>query len=497
MKTIFKTLALGALTLAAASCDQLVSETYGAYNSSTFPKTEADIKALLVGSVYEPFQSNQYAGLWCNSNRSIWVYNDMCTDILNCAWQDPMWSDLINVNFNNIQVEGPALLYRNNINTLTRMSNCIRTIEATNLDKDVKDGLIAQARCGRGWMTYLLYDLYGGLQLPTEEVMDNPAGNVIVPRSSAEETAKYAEEDLLFAAKNLPARYHYGEADYGRFTAALAYTALMKLYMHDKRWTDAVECGKELMKPEYGFDLVRDYKDIFTLENEGNNETIFALCEDHGITIQNYLSQVLPSNYPTKNPNIVAFGGYKMQWSFYRTFEKGDRRLLTICAEYTTTSGLIRNEKTPGVELELGVVPIKYGEDPEDTGSGSAIDQIVYRFADVLTMQAEALARVANAPTQDAVDLLNRVRTRAGLSEKKLSDFPDLGTFLNAVLTERGHEGWCEGWRRPDLIRHDKFIAYAKLYKKSRTAEPYMVLFPIPQECINEGRGIILQNPGY
>ena len=35
-------------------------------------------------------------------------------------------------------------------------------------------------------------------------------------------------------------------------TKGLAYTVLMKLYMHEKNWAKAIECGRELMKPEYG-----------------------------------------------------------------------------------------------------------------------------------------------------------------------------------------------------------------------------------------------------
>ena len=119
------------------------------------------------------------------------------------------------------------------------------------------------------------------------------------------------------------------------------------------------------------------------------------------------------------------------------------------------------------------------------------------RYADVLTLQAEALARNANSVTQEAVDLLNMVRQRAGIPTYKVGDFGSLESFLNAVLTERGHELYFEGWRRSDLIRHGKFIAYAKLYKKSRTAAPHHVLFPLPQEIINEGRGLVVQNDGY
>ena len=48
-----------------------------------------------------------------------------------------------------------------------------------------------------------------------------------------------------------------------------------------------------------------------------------------------------------------------------------------------------------------------------------------------------------------------------------------------------------------DLIRFGKFVEYAKKYNKSTTVKDYMVLMPIPQDVITEGRGKVLQNPGY
>ena len=480
-----------------ASCE-LESSVYNAYNTTVFPKTEEDVNTLLVGGVYAPFRSNMFEGLFCSSNRGVQIYNDMCTDLGDCRWSDVYWFDLTNVNFNTNQVEAAPLIYRNNISTLSRMTNIIRTVqEMKTISEERKNKLLAQAYCGLGWMSYILYDMFGGIQIPTEESMANPAANIIVPRSSNEETAKYIETSLLKAAEYLPKTIKYGTADYGRFTAGAAYTILMHLYMHEGRWADAVEVGKELMNPEYGYELVPNYKDIFTLENEGNKETIWACTEDHGINTQLWLSEVLPSSYPRKNQNLQCWNGYRMPWQFFHTYEKGDRRLSTIISSYTSTAGVLYTEQTPRGELELGAIPMKYGEDPEDTGSGSAIDYIVLRYADVLTLQAEALARKNNAITQEAVDLLNMVRNRAGLASYSVGDFGNLDSFLNAVLTERGHELYFEGWRRSDLVRYGKFVAYAKLYKKSRTAAAHHVLFPIPQEIINEGRGKVLQNPGY
>lgn len=370
---ILKCLLASALTMGAAtSCDQLDSEVFDSYNTSVFPKTEKDVNSLLVGGVYAPFRNNMFAGLFSCNNRGVQIYNDMCTDLGDCEWEDVYWYDLINVSFNTNQVECPPLIYRNNINGVTRMTNIIRTIERMDvISEENKGKLIAQARCGRGWLVYIR------------------------------------------------------------------------------------------------------------------------------IQTQLWLSAVLSPICPTTNPNIVKWSGYRLPWQFVHSFEPGDKRMDVILTSVTSSAGSTYSESNPQKYMDKGAYPVKYGEDPEDTGSGSAIDWIVLRYADVLTLQAEALAREAGLVTAEAVELLNRVRNRAGLRSYSTSDFGSLEAFLDAVLEERGHELWFEGWRRSDLVRHDKFVAYAKLYKKSRTAAPHHVLFPIPQEIINEGRGLVVQNPGY
>ena len=42
------------------------------------------------------------------------------------------------------------------------------------------------------------------------------------------------------------------------------------------------------------------------------------------------------------------------------------------------------------------------------------------------------------------------VHTRAGLPAYTMADFAGADAFLEAVLTERGHELWFEGVRRSD-----------------------------------------------
>ena len=73
--------------------------------------------------------------------------------------------------------------------------------------------------------------------------------------------------------------------------------------------------------------------------------------------------------------------------------------------------------------------------------------------------------------------------------------------FLKAVLDERGWELYFEGNRRQDLIRYGIFVETIK--KKAQSMGKQTLVdenrhrFPIPQSIIDEGKGVIEQNPGY
>lgn len=78
----------------------------------------------------------------------------------------------------------------------------------------------------------------------------------------------------------------------------------------------------------------------------------------------------------------------------------------------------------------------------------------VIRYAEVLLNRAEALVRAGNTVTQEAVNLLNAVRTRSySAGAYNLSDFADAAAFYNAVLLERNMEFLGEGIRNMDLMR--------------------------------------------
>lgn len=478
------------------SCTNLESEMYDVINPSIFPVNGDDANALVTSAAYSPFRSDWYSGLWASSYDGIHVTTDMTTDLGYCQWNDVVWTDLLQMNFT-ANSTAPTAIYKKYIGDISKMTLTMDRIAPISMDETEKKRLDAELHCGRGWLAYILYDLYGPIQIASTDLLNNPLSDEVAPRVSQEDMVKFIEDDMNAAIAVLPATYKVSDTNYGRFTKGLAYTVLMKLYMHEKNWPKAIECGRELMKPEYGYGLMDNYKDIFTLENEGNKETIWACVCSRSVNQQLWLAHVLSSEYPTSNPNIQKWGGYRVPWEFYHTFDPSDKRLEVLVGDFVGTDGVRYNEQNPGSVLMSGALPIKYGEDPDATGEESQIDWIVYRYADVLTLMAEALVREGNAVTQEAVDLLNSVHTRAGLQAYTMSDFATVDSFLDAVLLERGHELWFEGVRRSDLIRYGKYIEYARTYKHSVTAQDYMNLMPLLQSVIDESKGKIAQNPGY
>lgn len=483
-------------TIFCSSCINLKSEMYDVINPGIFPTNEEDAKSLVTSAAYSPFRSNWYDGLYTSAQGGIHVISDMTTDIGDCQWNDPVWPDMIQMNFT-ANSNGLTDIYKKYICDISKMTLTMGRIANVPMNESTKMQLNAELHCGRGWLAYILYDMYGPIQIASLDILNNPLSDEVAPRVSQEEMVKFIEDDLQAAINVLPATYSISDKNYGRFTRGLAYTVLMKLYIHEKNWAKAIECGRELMKPEYGYKLMDNYKDIFTLENEGNAETIWACVCSRSVNQQMWLAHVLSSEYPTHNPNIQKWGGYRVLWSFYDTFEPIDKRLEVLVGDFVGEGGTRYNKQNPGSVLVKGAMPVKYGEDPDATGEESQIDWIVYRYADILTLLSEAIVRQDNAVTQEAVDLLNRVHTRAGLPAYIMPDFAGSDSFLEAILTERGHELWFEGVRRSDLIRYGRYIEYARKYKKSPTAQEYMKVMPLPQNVIDESKGKIIQNPGY
>lgn len=140
---------------------------------------------------------------------------------------------------------------------------------------------------------------------------------------------------------------------------------------------------------------------------------------------------------------------------------------------------------------------------------------VLFRMADILLMKAEALIWKGRAHWQEAIDIVNKVRTRANLTPKVVVlDEENEATMLeNYLLPERNIELAAEGKRWYDLLRYGRhkgfahkaaFIAIIQRYNATANAawissvlqNEYAWYLPIHADEIKNNK-LLVQNPYY
>lgn len=380
-------------------------------------------------------------------------------------------------------------------NCYASIRNCnlvLENIDAAPLDDTVKARLAAEARFVRCAAYYKLLMRYGGVPLRTSN-----AGDLETARSSAEEIGSFIETELLAAIDPLPklisevSGYQYGRATKG---AAMGY--LCKYYLNTRQWQKCADMAKKIM--DLGvYELWDDYTTLFTVENELKNKEFIWVYTSSPLDVGNELMNgSFPPQYASAVDGSMPFLPNMRNWarmdriydSFYNSFDENDARRKTILTEYINTAGkvisLLNNDNTR---------MFKYVPDPNSNGNAQGNDIPVIRYADILLARAEALNEMSG-PTQEAVDLINQVRTRSKVTPIQLGNYTKESLRAH-ILDERGWEFYGENLRRQDLLRHDVFIKKAKERGVS-IADDHHKLFPIPQPEIN-ANPLCTQNPGY
>ena len=485
------------------SCD-LEREDYTEISPETFPKTENDLR-LALNALYYDFLAD-WNCVYSANYGGYQVMSDMSTDALWSCWG---WEsdDLYYHQWTATMTGGVANYVYNNFSHyqfLSKARNTVRRIEQSDAPDEAKRLYIGEAEALRGWMALYLYDMFGPVPVASDEVLDEPETFNYIGRLTDEEYDQMMETDLRDAIANLPEK----ASQLGRMTKGAAMMILLKYYMIRGKFNQAETLAREMTGMEgRTFGLQADYNYVFSKEGEGNNEIILQVpCISSSSWTSNYMTaEALPSDMAWTDKS-TGWGGYVIPWAFYDTFEAGDQRALNLVTAYTSTStGQVVSRQSPGSgQLAYGALPLKYGKDQEMTGSQSGIDLVIYRYADVLLTLAECITRNGNV-NSEAVNLVNRVRNRAGLGNLPETQTSSKDVFLKAILAERGHEFWLEGLRRQDLIRFGVYheLANQRIAAANAAGKSYFTVtdahnrFFIPQSFIDESKSAIKQNPGY
>ncbi|RYY52352.1 MAG: RagB/SusD family nutrient uptake outer membrane protein [Chitinophagaceae bacterium] len=483
---IFLILPLAALLLNGCTKD-LVPKDYSEINPAIFPRSASDIEAM-VNACYYPLRGAYGDGIFSTSENGVMFVADATTEIMHGKY-GPQG----NASLHNFRSDDAAFTRYYDVfyNKISRMTTTIDLIQNSTVSENLKTKAIAEVRCARALLAYTLFDLYGPIVIAPLEVLKSPLTEVPLARLTNEEMVNYITADCEAAAADLPSP---SEAEYGRFSKALAIMINIRLNLHEKNWPKVVTLSNEVIAFNH-FSLDADYAGMWDLEGaKASNEVIWAIpCDYAGTSENQWQLMVLPSNYAPKG----GYGTISSTWWFYDRFEQDDKRKEMLIAEYTGTDGITYNRSSPGSYLDWGPIPLKIAEDAQRTSGLTTVDIIMYRYADILLSKAEAIAN-SGAPTQEAMDLVNVVRARAGLPAKLLSAYSSLSAFNDLILLERSHEFWCEnGQYRADLIRHGKFVSRAQEVHGTTTTGPNKVVYPFSLTAVAEGKGAFIQNPGY
>jgi hypothetical protein len=228
-----------------------------------------------------------------------------------------------------------------------------------------------------------------------------------------------------------------------------------RVFLYQQNWASANAKADEVIA--LGYTLAPAIADLFDAEGQDTPEDIFKLT-------------FTDSDYQ----NI----GY-----YYLSYNSGGRSEVAVDPNLIAVSDPADDRLAFGVNQNES--PAEGTKFPTPIG---AEDVHVIRFAEVILIKAEAMARLNNLDS--AVAEYNKIRVRALLPAHVLGvDVTTQQTVLDAIDLERRLELAFEGDRFADLVRTGRAQAVLGI-------PAYQEVLPVPLREIDVAPGIT-QNPGY
>ncbi len=408
----------------------------------------------------------------------------------------------------------------------------------------------AELKFLRAFYYWHIVETWGGVHFSLEETT---TAITTANRTPVETFNKQIIEDLVFAVANLPAT----TADYGRATKPAAQAFLARMYLSQKKYTEARDMALAVINGGYGFTLLPNYADLWKMSNLKNKEVVYAVNYSTNLTLNDLIDPILnPYGHsrgsnnghllfamkyddqpgmlrdiangrpfdrymPTRflldlfSENDARYdGSFQTVWYANSStrpagMKIGDTAIFTTKKVYAPAGKLYkifdRNTvyNTDGsVKDQLHYVSLSKFADPTRSSANeaqSARDVFVIRFAELYLIAAEAELGLGN-PDQ-AATYLNVVRSRAAKTGK-VADMQVSGSqvTLDFILDERAREFAGEQIRWFDLKRTGKLLERVKTDNpNAATIQNFNQVRPIPRTQMDAvtNPNEFKQNPGY
>ena len=493
----------GVLLLLAAGCNEeefLNRVPPQRYTPNNFFETEEQIRDATVGMY--PLARGLYTGAIFNYAE---LRSDNTTFEYNALDRGRMATEEIDYFLMNATNNLHENIYDPLYTGIARANYIIDRIEEVPFDDpELKLAREAEAYFFRGFFHYLLTLHFGPVVPRLEPLSDDGESLIGLERLPIETVYEMSVvPDLEFAIEHLPVAWDRDQI--GRVTRGAARMALAKAHFARRDFAAALPLLDAIVASG-SYRLLDNFRDVFFQDN--NDEIIWAAQFDAGA---NQGSEWMFDWIPRSGDDISlekerANTGFNIPTnSLIEAFEADDERFTATIGFYDSDPNDATNPLIPYSRKFLTI--------PFPQQGGTDVDFPIFRYADVLLMQAEALVETQGGLPNQAFENINRLRARAGLpffypgNPNPALDIATTEDLLAAVRQERRVELAYEASRTYDLRRYGTFVETMMAHgEEQKELQEFLDPFPDaytnirellaipPQEVLLYGYE---QNPGW
>ena len=463
MKNTFKIKSIILLVLSMtimAGCNDLINIESPGITQNAIPRSQDDAIGLVTGcySIFMDYDQTQGVDNWVEGWFCQWLVAEQCGD------DSYKGGD----SHGDFQGEEDLGYFKTGYNFvidwkwrkmwigISRCNNAINSIpNVKGINADLSKRLVAEAKFVRAYLYMELLRNFGDLPIITTVITTTDVNQPRVPMKQVYETL--VETDLKTAAADLPQKSAYATSDGGRATRGAALSLLAKVYLYEKKWSDAYTTAKTVIS-EGEYSLESNFRNIFEVNNVNGKESIFEIAYSG--------NQTYPFGWVGANAigsrDDGGWGWLQPSTDLDREFESGDpRHQMTIIHDgdtfvdgwngqpYPITA--VRSNQTPYTASYKFFIP--KSKRVANNWLRQNYNLQLIRYADLLLMYGEAALQSGHQ--SDADWAVEQVRARArNMSVNPTSVLPVKSNIkMSDIIHERRVELAQEGHRFYDLKR--------------------------------------------